>query len=159
MRNDGVPTTLSGTPEERLRDALERAGARCTRQRAAVFAYLVSVNSHPTAEQVYNAVRREVPRISLATVYKALEALVRARLAVKIPDAEGPTRYDGNGTEHYHIRCTDTGEVRDLPVPYDPALPLKLDPDLIERLRREGFRITGHRLELLGSYDEERAAR
>jgi Fur family transcriptional regulator, peroxide stress response regulator len=156
MRDDGAPPPLSDTREERLRDALERAGARCTRQRAAVFAYLVSVTSHPTAEQVYKAVRRDVPRISLATVYKALEALVRARLAVKIADTEGPARYDGNSTEHYHLRCLDTGEVRDLPVAYDPTLPLKLDPDLIERLRQQGFRITGHRLELLGSFEDER---
>src|SRR5262249_9467932 len=142
----------------RLRHALERAGARCTRQRAAVFDYLVSAETHPTAEQVYNAVRREIPRISLATVYKALEALVRARLAVKSADAGGPTRYDGNSTEHYHLRCTETGEVRDLPVAYDPALPDKLAPDLVERLRREGFRVTGHRLELYGSFEAESPA-
>jgi Fe2+ or Zn2+ uptake regulation protein len=155
MRKTGIPPTLSDTREERLRDALERAGARCTRQRAAVFAYLISVDTHPTADQVYKAVRRTVPRISLATVYKALEALVRARLVFKVPDTEGPTRYDGNGTEHYHLRCLQTGEVRDLPVPYDAALPEKLDPDLVERLRRQGFRITGHRLELIGSFEDE----
>lgn len=155
MRTTSVPPTLNDTRVGRLRDALERAGARCTRQRAAVFAYLISVDTHPTAEQVYKAVRRTVPRISLATVYKALEALVRARLVFKVPSTEGPTRYDGNGTEHYHLRCLDTGEVRDLPMAYDPALPEKIAPDLVARLRRQGFRITGHRLELIGSFEDD----
>ena len=43
-----------------LRDALERAGLRCTRQREAVWSYLCSVDSHPTAEQVFRAVRHEL---------------------------------------------------------------------------------------------------
>jgi Fe2+ or Zn2+ uptake regulation protein len=157
MRDPVVPTLLNDTREARLRRALEQAGARYTRQRAAVFAYLISVGSHPTAEQVFTAVRKEIPRISLATVYKALEALVKLRLARKIPDAEGPTRYDGNSADHYHLRSTTSGEVRDLPIPYDPGLPEKLDPELIERLSRMGFQITGHRLELLGRFANESA--
>ena len=52
---------------------LEAAGCRYTTQRAAVFGFLERVKTHPTAEEVYLAVRRALPRISLATVYKALE--------------------------------------------------------------------------------------
>ena len=49
-----------------LRAALARAGLRCTRQRAAVGAYL-RTDRHPTAEQVVQAVRRRVPGISLSS--------------------------------------------------------------------------------------------
>src|SRR5262249_13117679 len=59
-----------------LRQALAEAGWRFTRQREAVYAYLRSVDCHPSAEQVYAAVKEQIPHISLATVYKALEALV-----------------------------------------------------------------------------------
>src|SRR5262245_40587624 len=137
-----------------LRHALEQAGWRFTRQRAAVYAYLRSVETHPTAEQVYLAVREEVPNISLATVYKALEALVDVKLAAKLADAEGPARYDCRSENHYHLRCLKTGQVRDLSMPYDPDLPAKLDPRLVEDLRRQGFEITGHRLELIGRYSD-----
>jgi Fur family peroxide stress response transcriptional regulator len=154
MGKTGIDTTTGDSREAQLRDALEKAGWRCTRQRAAVFAYLASVESHPTAEQVYTAVRRQIPNISLATVYKALEALVDARLAAKLPDTEGPTRYDGHSEAHYHLRCTETGEVRDLDLPYDPALFDKLAPQLLEDLRRQGFHVTGHRLELLGHFQK-----
>src|SRR4051812_33983365 len=90
---------------EALRLALERAGWRYTRQRAAVHAYLHEVEFHPTAEQVFAAVRRHIPNISLATVYKALEALVDAQLAARVCDGAGPVRYDGRPESHYHLRC------------------------------------------------------
>jgi Fe2+ or Zn2+ uptake regulation protein len=146
------------TPSERkdadLRRALEKAGWRYTRQRAAVFAYLRSVDSHPTADQVYSAVRRDIPNISLATVYKALEALADAGLAAKLADADGPARYDCRSDDHYHLRCLKTGQVRDLSIPFDPGLVEKLEPSLVESLRQQGFHVTGHRLELLGYFDQ-----
>jgi len=146
------PTPCSTGPVD-LRGALEQAGWRYTRQRAAVFAYLRSVDSHPTAEQVFAAVRQNIPNISLATVYKALEALVDAHLAARLSDnTGGPVRYDGRPEAHYHLRCERTGQVRDLPVPYDPHLLDRLAPDLIASLRAQGFEILGHRLEVIGRY-------
>lgn len=141
------------TGEEPLRLALEQAGWRFTRQRAEVFAYLQGVKSHPTAEQVFAAVRQHIPNISLATVYKALEALVDAGLAARLADdAGGPVRYDGRSQPHYHLRCERTGLVQDLELPYDPTLLERLAPDLIERLRRDGFEVIGHRLEVIGRF-------
>src|SRR5262249_60788420 len=116
-----------------LRRALEEAGWRFTRQRAAVFAYLHAACGHPTAEQVFAAVRRHLPNISLATVYKALEALVDARLAARLADSSGgPVRYDGRAEAHYHLRCERTGQVRDLALPYVPDLLDRLAPRLRE---------------------------
>lgn len=138
--------------ESDLRSALERAGWRHTRQRAEVFAYLRSVESHPTAEQVFAAVRRRVPNISLATVYKALEALCDAGLAARLAAADVPVRYDGRPEAHYHARCERTGRVLDLDLPYDPQLLDRVAPGLVERLRAEGFEIVGHRLEVIGRF-------
>jgi Fe2+ or Zn2+ uptake regulation protein len=119
-----------------------------------VYDYLTSVDCHPTAEQVYRAVRRQIPNISLATVYKALEALVDARLAAKLADIDGPARYDCRTEDHYHLHCLRTGQVRDLPLTYDPELVAKLDPRLLETLRKIGFQVTGHRLELIGHFEK-----
>jgi Fe2+ or Zn2+ uptake regulation protein len=135
-----------------FREALESAGWRFSRQRAAVFNYLSSVHSHPTAEEVHDAVRLQVPRISLATVYKALEALVECDLAEKLTSNEGPTRYDAHKGSHYHLRCLRTGQVGDLPTPFDPSLLERLDPNLLENLDRQGFEVTGYRLEVVGQF-------
>jgi Fe2+ or Zn2+ uptake regulation protein len=154
MSETHLHTTLPPEQEAEFRRALEEAGWRCTRQREAVFAFLCASESHPTAEQVYDAVRRQIPNISLATVYKALDALVAARLAARFADGEGPARYDSHSEAHYHLRCLKTGQVRDLPLPYDPDLLDKVAPGLVEALRRQGFHVTGHRLELLGHFQD-----
>jgi Fur family peroxide stress response transcriptional regulator len=138
--------------EADLRQALERAGWRFTRQRYGVFSYLQAATSHPTAEQVFAAVRTEMPRISLATVYKALEALVDAGLAARIAHDSGAARYDARSEAHYHLRCEKTGEVRDLSLDYDPHLIEKIAPQLVESLKHQGFEVTGHRLELIGRF-------
>ena len=135
---------------DQLRDALEQAGWRCTRQRLAVFDYLYRVDSHPTAQEVYLAVRRQLPKISLATVYKALEALVDSALADKLTTGDGPARYDCHQHAHYHFRCLDSGGIYDLPTRYDSQLIDKLDANLISELRQRGFYVTGYRLEVLG---------
>ena len=83
---------LDPATEAAVRQALDEAGCRYTRQRAEVFAVLASVKTHPTVEEVYRAVRRRVPKISLATVYNALEALVSARLAAKLTSDDGRSR-------------------------------------------------------------------
>jgi Fe2+ or Zn2+ uptake regulation protein len=142
----------SRTPEE-VRAALRAAGCRYTSQREAVYRYLEQVHHHPTADDVYHEVRRRIPHISLATVYKALEALVESKLANKLTSGAGSARYDCGGDDHYHLRDVKTGEVRDMPVDFDPQLLEKINPTLVEKLARDGFRVTGYRLEVLGRFE------
>jgi Fur family peroxide stress response transcriptional regulator len=136
-----------------LRAALEAAGWRCTPQRLAVYENLSHTEHHPTAEEVYQAVRALVPRISLATVYKALEALVASGVVTKLTAGDGSARYDARKDGHYHLRCLRSGSVQDLPTAFDPDLITKLDPELTQNLERQGFRVTGYRLELVGYFE------
>jgi Fe2+ or Zn2+ uptake regulation protein len=147
-----TPATL--TPDQ-VRTALEGAGRRCTRQRLEVYSALARADHHPTAEEVFESVRDAVPNISLATVYKALEALASTGLAAKLPASDGSARYDARGDCHYHLRCLRSGRVEDLPTPYDPDLVAKLDSELVARLEARGFRLTGYRLELVGYYEPD----
>jgi len=137
---------------------LESSGLRYTRQREAVFRYLQSVCTHPTAEEVYSAVRSELPNISLATVYKCLETLVECNLAAKLAFSDGPARYDRRTDPHFHLRCLRTGKVRDLEAPHHDRLLRQLDPELSERLRQQGFQVTDYRMELLGYFHEPASA-
>ncbi len=149
----GVPLT---EPSE-LRAALEAAGWRCTRQRTAVYerlAGMADLHAHPTAEELFVAVRGDIPSISLATIYKALEALVESGLVTKLPTGDGSSRFDARRGEHYHLRCLKSGAVEDLPTRYDPDLVTKLDPNLVRDLASRGFRLTGYRLELVGYFDK-----
>jgi Fe2+ or Zn2+ uptake regulation protein len=145
-------TTQAPLDHDALRNALEAAGLRSTSQRLAVYDQLAGMLHHPTAEEVFQAVRPSLPRISLATVYKALEALVAIGVVGRLnaADGSGPARYDARSDDHYHFRCLRTGTIHDLPTEFDPKLIDRLDPLLAEDLRRRGFEVTGYRLELLG---------
>ncbi len=131
-------------PVEALRDALRDHGQRLTPQRAAVYQVLAASRSHPNAEEVYHAVRRVNPGISLATVYKSLEALVGCGLALKLAYADGSARYDGQMEPHHHARCDGCGRVFDV-----AAGP---EQEALDALRRgvEGFVVTDLRVQLSG---------
>ena len=60
------------------------AGLKYSRQREAILAYLHSTKEHPTAEVIYEQVRKEYPRISLATVYRNLNLLVSCGKVIKV---------------------------------------------------------------------------
>jgi len=136
-----VQATSSG--EDRLRAALEASGHRHTAQRAAIYRYLRSVTTHPTADEIFTQVREVLPDISLATVYKALEAFVEAGLARKLTLGGGPARYDGRTDDHDHARCLKCGKVRDVVGEHDSGLIRGLRSD-------DGFEIIDYRLELIG---------
>ena len=141
-------STISESSDQLLRHALEGSGQRFTEQRAAVYRYLAATDVHPTAEDVFRAVREDLPGISLATVYKSLETLVGCGLAVKLSYADHSSRYDGRTDPHHHARCTVCERVMDVAG--------DISPREIEALRKEArsFTVTGYRLELSGYCSE-----
>jgi Fe2+ or Zn2+ uptake regulation protein len=128
---------------EGLREKLEASGAHLTRQREAVFDYLSEVEHHPTAEEVYLAVKRRLPKISLATVYKNLEALVNCGAVSKLAYGDAAARYDIRTDHHYHTRCLECGGIWDLNA--------KAGSELLQQIKPQtGFAVKDYRLELLG---------
>ena len=136
--------TKSDSNDFRLREALEASGQRFTEQRGAVYRYLADTTIHPTADEVFIAVRRNLPGISLATVYKSLETLVGCGLAVKLTYADHSARYDGRTDPHHHARCVVCGSVTDIPD--------EVPSQEIHTLRNQSsnFTVTGYHLELFG---------
>ena len=129
--------------EQTLRERLGTLGGHMTRQRSAVYGYLRAGRQHPTAEEVYLAVKQELPRIGLATVYKNLEALVNCGLATKVTAGDGAARYDIRTDHHYHSRCLKCGAMVDLEPEAEAVL-----PGLV-RVPVE-FEVMQYRVEVLG---------
>ncbi|MEP7337814.1 MAG: transcriptional repressor [Acidobacteriota bacterium] len=126
-----------------LRPMLVEQGASLTRQRTAVFGYLSQADHHPTAEEVFLAVKPELPKISLATVYKNLEALVACGAASKMTYGDGAARYDIRTDHHYHSRCLGCGRINDLEPKGGEELAKLVKPP-------SGFRIEDYRVEVVG---------
>ena len=92
------------------------------RKRDAILHYLQSTKSHPSAEDVYAAVKPEIPDISLATVYRNLSLFKKQGLAASIATVGGVERFDGNCEPHVHFICEQCGAVQDLDMPLPEAL-------------------------------------
>lgn len=117
---------------------------RMTRQRAIILLELQGLRTHPTAEELHRLVRRQLPRVSLGTVYRNLDLLVRQGLALRLAEACGrQSRFDGDASRHYHVRCQSCGRVDDVFLP---------SPRAIDRRAAEacGYNILEHRLEFTG---------
>ena len=120
---------------------------RRTKQREAILKVLRGTTSHPTADWIYDEVRKEIPNISLGTVYRNLRLLREGGeiLELRLSGAFG--RFDGNTDNHYHFRCEKCGRVFDVDEP--------VDRELDDRVaQKTGFRISHHRLEFRGLCQE-----
>jgi Fe2+ or Zn2+ uptake regulation protein len=109
-----MPTAKSKTLAAALKAKFDEQGGLLTQQRMAVYEYLQSVEHHPTAEEVFLAVKARLPKISLATVYKNSEALVARGAASKLSYGDAAARYDIRTDHHYHSRCLACGCVTDV---------------------------------------------
>jgi Fe2+ or Zn2+ uptake regulation protein len=98
---------------------------RNTQQRQAVLRAVAALNGcHPTAADVFEALRPQHPRMSLATVYRSLNALVAQGQLAEIR-VENVTRYDAGETPHHHIVCRGCGSVVDVCTDVLPAAALR----------------------------------
>ncbi len=87
---------------------------RNTKQRELILRVVAQLGSHPTAEMIFDEVRKELPVTSLSTVYRNLGILVDQGdiLAVRSPGRK--IHYDHNTKEHNHIKCSVCGRVSDV---------------------------------------------
>ncbi len=116
---------------------------RNTRQRQIILEELRKLTTHPSASVLYDIVRRRLPRISLATVYRNLELLSREGVILKLDLGCSETRFDGTTTTHYHIRCTHCDRVDDV----QELRPERL-PEVPEYIA--GYEVEGYSLEFQG---------
>jgi Fe2+ or Zn2+ uptake regulation protein len=85
-----------------------------TPQRLAVMTALQNRRDHPTADIIYQEVRRQLPAISFNTVYKTLEILCRRGMVIKVNPLHAVARYDGETGQHAHLICRQCHHIIDL---------------------------------------------
>ena len=91
-----------------------KRGLALTVQRRAILQELLTRQDHPTADQLYEAVRERVPGLSRTTVYRVLETLVRVGAARKVCHHDSVVRFDPNVGRHHHLVCESCGALLDL---------------------------------------------
>jgi|GEM_PF-440594 Fe2+ or Zn2+ uptake regulation protein len=128
-----------------LSNSLQRT--RNTQQRKAVLEAVIALaGKHPTAAEVFDTVRVRHPRMSLATVYRALHALVRQNSVCEIR-IENVARYDAGPCPHHHVVCRHCGAVLDVCA---EAMPESLAKLLHELESTTGYRLDPHPIQMSG---------
>ena len=116
---------------------------RLTNQRQVILEELRKVKSHPTANEVYDMVRTRLPRIGLGTVYRNLDLLAEKGIIKKLEVGGEQKRFDGDTSQHYHIRCVDCHRVEDIFIEIDKELEKNASSCC-------NYQILGHHVEFSG---------
>lgn len=85
---------------------------RMTKQRKAILSYLQKVQSHPTAEKIHSEVCKELPDISLGTVYRNLQTLIDNRQIIRL-ELDGEFHFDACMQSHQHYICKECKNIID----------------------------------------------
>lgn len=140
-------STKSFTVEEsmeRFVSLCRERGLSVTPQRMALYKALVSTTAHPTPEMLFEKVRVDMPTLSLATVYKAIETFKDMGVVreIRVPD-DHKMRLDADMSPHHHIVCVECRSVVD--VYLDLLDEISLPPEATK-----GFEVLGYSLQFTG---------
>ena len=95
-------------------ETLRARGLRLTEPRRVILDAVRGSEAHPSARAVYRTVRRRLPRVSLATVYRNLRRLAAEGVLLERAGVDG-LRFDGNVAPHDHFTCLSCRRVFDVP--------------------------------------------
>lgn len=131
-------------PDASAIEALRSKGYKATTQRIAICRIALNSRAHPSAQQVYNEVKKIHPTVSLATVYKTLEVLRDLDLVQEINFPKGQTRFDSYMHPHINLICLNCGNITDL------------DDTTVKEITRKvamatKFKPTGQRMDVYGT--------
>lgn len=96
-----------------LAEKLREKGLKVTPQRMAIYSLLCASTSHPTAESVWEEVKKDFPAISFNTVYTTLSTLEQSGLIQRLHVGSNIAHYDANTAPHVHLQCETCGRVED----------------------------------------------
>ncbi len=115
---------------------------RMTNQREMILRELKKSKGHLTADELYERVKKFMPRISLATVYRNLEILSDVNMIRKLEISGRQKRFDSELEDHDHIYCVECHRIENLEISKNQVeLPVE---------DAHGYTITGRRLEVTG---------
>lgn len=97
-----------------FRALCKRAGVAVTYQRQVVYEALHAMHGHPSPEEVYERVRKQIPSISLATVYKNIHFLIEHGIFHEVSLHHGSMRVETNANPHHHLVCTACKSITDI---------------------------------------------
>lgn len=104
-----------------LKEALLKHGISPSYHRLKIYEYLWENRTHPTADEIYNAIIKQIPTLSKTTIYNTLKTLGEKGLVSSITIEDNEVRYDADIRFHGHFKCTVCGALYDIDPEYIAA--------------------------------------
>ena len=97
-----------------FRELCQENGIAVTHQRQVLYEVMKTMHGHPSPEEVYARVKKKVPAISLATVYKNIHLFVESGVFREVSMHHGSLRVEMNGEAHHHMVCSKCKAITDI---------------------------------------------
>jgi Fe2+ or Zn2+ uptake regulation protein len=143
LASTAVPKSVKAASISQFRELCHKHGWAVTHQRQIIFETLMAMPGHPSPEEVFERVRKKVPAISLATVYKTIHTFLNSGIFGEVSIHHGSLRVDRNIRPHHHLVCIRCKSVTDI----DEA---DLEPVQLRTSLPSGFRVQRYAVEILG---------
>lgn len=114
--------------------AIPSLKTRLTKQRKLILEIVKSACYHPTADQIYQLVKKKLPKISVGTVYRNLDVLVDQKLIKRIDIPSEPVRFDADLKSKAYFVCKRRGAIYDLEIDPEKVMKLVSDQSVIESI-------------------------
>lgn len=105
---------VNAVETKRFRELCAQHGLAVTHQRQIIYEVLTDMTGHPSPEEVYTRVRKKIPAISLATVYKNINLFLESGLFREVSPHHGTLRVEINSHPHHHLVCTSCRSICDI---------------------------------------------
>jgi len=112
---------------ESLKEKLKNRNINLSYQRLKILEYLAENQCHPTVDQIFTDIQKNIPTLSKTTVYNTLKKLVEEGLVRVINIEDTETRYDINVEDHGHFKCENCGNIFDFSINMDSLISNELD--------------------------------
>lgn len=119
------------TPVDDISAYLMRHRIKPSYPRIRILEYLVTKRSHPTVDEIYTALVKEIPTLSKTTIYNTLSLFSEANVSRVITIEENETRYDADISDHGHFKCETCGNIYDF----------LINIDILQTEQLDGFQI------------------
>lgn len=101
---------------EKYVELLKKNNLTVTPQRIMILKYLNTHNIHPTADEIFSSLKKNIPSLSKTTVYNALDALQKHEIIQAITISGSELRYDIPHVMHHHFYCKKCGKIVDIDI-------------------------------------------
>ncbi|MEM4314651.1 MAG: transcriptional repressor, partial [Thermoplasmata archaeon] len=99
---------------QKIKDELQQYKIKPSLIRIKVLEYLKSTREHPNAEKIFKRLSKEIPTLSMTSIYNTLKLFIKKGVIKEIMIEEDEIRYDGINERHAHFKCIKCDKLYDI---------------------------------------------